>query len=165
MALLRARVAFCLSLALTVCGCGESTLSTFPSELLDVQRQAGLTRVELDGVWQGSLSAQESPARQTIHLVFTQPNALLLDGSILVRERIELGGTVSRDTFALINGVFDKPAVRFNLGQGGTLIVFEGAPVFYRGVLSENDFISGEVVSGSILIGNWEVRLRGGQSP
>ena len=159
MVLLKTTRVIFLFFILVLSACGGGTLSTLPSELLEVQRQAMLTRTVLSGSWDGVLSDQGSTASETIRLVFTQPNAISLDGSLLLRERIELGGFVSRDTFALINGVFEKPEVRFNLSSGGVMVVFEGAPVLYRGELTENNYMSGVVVADKLLIGNWEARL------
>jgi hypothetical protein len=160
MAFLRYRYMAVLT-ALLCLACGGGTLSTLPSELVDVQREANLTRNALSGVWKGNLtSIAVEQAEETIYLVFTQPDPISLSGSYLVRESIDLSGSVQRDTFALANGVFEKPNLRFNLLSGGALVVYEGAPVLYLGLLSENSFISGTVVSDDLTVGEWEARLR-----
>lgn len=166
MALLRkARLLIDLA-ALAVLACGGGTLSTLPSELLDVQREANLTRDALDGVWKGQLTSTAGEgSTETIYLVFSQPNPISLSGSYLVRERIELSGPVRRDTFALANGVFEKPDLRFNLLSGGTLVVYDGEPVLYLGLLSENSFMSGSVVAGDLTVGTWEARERTTAAP
>lgn len=160
MAFLRYRY-ITLSAALLCLACGGGNLSTLPSELVDVQREGNLTRDKLDGVWKGNLiSTSAERAGETIYLVFNQPDPISLSGSYLVRESIDLSGSVQRDTFALANGVFEKPDLRFNLLSGGALVVYEGAPVLYLGLLSENSFISGTVVSDDLTVGEWEARLR-----
>lgn len=154
-------VAGLLLLLITSCG-GGGDLTSVASPLVNVQRQANLTRETLSGTWKGEIITPDGVGRQPILLVFSQSSGFSLDGSILVGENIHIGGAVTRDTFALANGVFDKGQVRFNLSEaaGGPLILAAGNPVLFTANLSENGFMSGDVKASSLLIGFWEAFLQ-----
>ena len=148
-------------LLIASCG-GGGDLTSVASRLVNTQRQANLTRETLSGTWKGEIVAPDGVGRQSILLVFSQGSSFSLDGSFLVGENIHIGGTVSRDTFALANGVFDEGQVRFNLSEtsGGPLILASGNPVLFTANLSENGFMSGDVKASSLLIGFWEAVLQ-----
>jgi len=149
-----------LLLGLAACG-GGGDLVNVAANLMEVQRQANLTRDTLSGTWKGEIVTPDGVGRQAILLIFTQLAGFSLDGSILVGENIRIGGSVSRDTFALANGVFDKDQVRFNLYESaaGPLILASGNPVLFTARLSENTYMSGDVKASSTLIGYWEAFL------
>lgn len=149
----------CLVLFLAVfSGCGSSSLTTAATDIINTQRRANLTRDKLTGVWDGEVVSTDGIGRQTIVLEFAQGEGFDLDGSILIGSDIRIGSTVVRDTFALVNGVFKEGDIRFNLapGQAAPVIISQGEPVLFIGVLSENGFMSGDMKAGSRILGFWE---------
>jgi hypothetical protein len=95
-------------------------------------------------------------------MVFAQGEGFALDGSILVGADIRIGRAAVRDTFALVNGVFKEGDIRFNLAESvsAPVIVSEGNPVLFIGLLSENGYMSGEMQAGGVALGFWEALLR-----
>ena len=148
-------------LPLLLAGCSSGELTTLATSVVETQRDANLTLTTLSGTWKGQISTPDGVVSQAIILIFTQDAGFSLDGSQLVGEDIRLGGVVSRDTFALANGVFIGNELRFNLADkaGGAIILAEGSPVLFTGLLSENDFMSGQAKASSKLIGLWQLRL------
>lgn len=154
---------FLLPAAAFLASCGGGDLATAPSSLVDLQREANLTRTSLAGVWNGELEAEESLSKRAIIFHFRQEQGFSLQGSKLIGESIRIGGSVSRDTFEVVNGVFSEQEVRFNLAPGPDepLVVSEGAPVLFSGLLSENNYLSGRVSASGRLIGYWQADYRG----
>lgn len=161
MALLKKKLAGACLVALLAAfaGCGGGSLTTAATDIIDAQRRANLTRDKLTGLWDGEVVSTDGIGRQTIVLKFAQGEGFDLDGSILIGSDIRIGSAVVRDTFALVNGVYKEGDIRFNLAspQGSPVIVSEGEPVLFLGLLSENDFMSGEMKAGSRVLGFWEV--------
>lgn len=155
---------FLITLLLSCSSAGD--LTSVANTLVDTQRQLNLTRDTLSGVWNGTLYATDGVGSQTFLLVFHQDIGFSLDGSLLVGEDIRLGGTVSQDTFALINGVFTDNEIRFNIAPsaGGGIVVSEGDPVLFTGQLTENTFMSGQLKASDRLIGLWEL-VFGSENP
>ena len=62
------------------------------------------------------------------------------------------------DTFALVNGVFTDNQIRFNIAPSadGAIVLADGGPVLFTGLLTENKFMSGEFRASQKLIGLWE---------
>ncbi|HUU30270.1 MAG TPA: hypothetical protein VM123_20890 [archaeon] len=147
---------------LCLLGCGEGgDLTSAASALVEVQRNANLTRTTLSGTWDGHMSTSDGVARQTFILVFEESDNFSIDGSLLIGGNIHLGGRVSQDTTVLTNGVFSENQIRFNLAElsSGELILIGGDPVLFNGLLTENSFMSGELKAGSQIIGTWEAVL------
>jgi hypothetical protein len=122
------------------------------------QRQANLTKTELSGLWKGELLTPDRVGSQSFLLIFTQDAGFSLDGSKLVGEDIRLGGVVSSDTFALVDGLFTDNEIRFNIAPtaDSPIIRVDGIPVLFAGLLTENEFMSGELKASEKLIGFWE---------
>jgi len=139
-------------------GCSDGDLTSVSARLVDTQRGANLTRTQLSGLWKGELFAPDGIGSQSFLLIFVQVAGFSLDGSLLVSEEIRLGGVVSSDTFALVNGVFTNNQVRFNItpSADGAIILADGGPVLFTGLLTENTFMSGELRASEKLIGLWE---------
>ena len=146
---------------LMLASCSSGELTTLATSVVGTQREANLTLTTLTGTWKGEIVTPDGVVSQAIILLFTQDEGFSLDGSQLIGEDIRLGGVVSRDTFELANGVFIGNEVRFNLTDpaGGGIILAEGSPVLFTGLLSENSFMSGQAKASSKLIGLWQVRL------
>jgi len=147
-----------LCLVFCLLGCSSGDLTSVSASLVENQRLANLTRTALSGLWQAELSTADGTGSQSFMLIFTQDAGFSLDGSLLVGEEIRLGGTVSSDTFAVVNGVFSDNEVRFNIApsDNGIIVMAEGGPVLFFGLLTENTFMSGEVRASKNLIGFWE---------
>ncbi len=151
--------AACIVLVLAaIAGCGGGNLTTAATDIIGTQRRANLTRDKLTGLWDGEVVSTDGIGRQTIVLKFAQGDGFDLDGSILIGSEIRIGSAVVRDTFALVNGVFKEGDIRFNLAPDSTapVIVSEGEPVLFLGLLSENDFMSGELKAGGRTLGFWQ---------
>jgi hypothetical protein len=154
-------IALLLSL-LYLAGCaGGGELATAASSLVEIQREADLTRTALSGSWKGNMFSVDGVSRQTFSLVFVESSNFSLDESMLIGENILLGGGASIDTFNLLNGVFDQSLIRFNIARkkSGEMILSEGEPILFNGVLTENSFMSGELKAGPQIIGFWEAYL------
>jgi len=158
-------VSLCCMLYFLCCSGGD--LTSVSVGIVDTQRQANLTRTELSGLWKGELFTPDRVGSQSFLLIFTQDAGFTLDGSYLVGEEIRLGGVVSSDTFALVNGVFTDNEIRFNIAPagGGSIITADGSPVLFAGLLSENSFMSGELKASEKLIGFWEAAFSEETSP
>lgn len=141
-----------------VLGCSEGDLTSVSEKLVDTQRRANLARTELSGLWKGELFTPDHIGSQSFLLIFTQDVVFSLDGSLLVGEEIRLGGVVCRDTFALVNGIFTDNEIRFNIAPSadGAIVLADGGPVLFTGLLTENTFMSGEFRASQKLIGLWE---------
>ena len=148
-------------------GCGGGSLTTAATEIIDTQRRANLTRDKLTGTWDGEVITPDGIGRQTVVMVFAQGEGFALDGSFLVGTDIRIGRAAVRDTFALVNGVFKQGDIRFNLADSLTapVIVSEGSPVLFTGLLSENGYMSGEMKAGGVTLGFWEALLRSDTAP
>ena len=146
-----------LLLAITA-GCGGGSLTTAATDIIDTQREANLTRDRLTGLWEGEVRSTDGVGSQTVLLKFAQGEGFNLDGSFLVGSDISIGTAVARDTFSLVNGVFKAGDIRFNLALSGSslVIVSEGEPVLFTGLLSEDDYMSGRMKAGSRTLGYWE---------
>jgi hypothetical protein len=154
-------IALLLSL-LCLAGCaGSGELATAASSLVEIQREANLTSTALSGTWKGNMLSVDGVSRQTFLLVFVESSSFSLDGSMLIGENIPLGGGASTDTFNLLNGVFNQNLIRFNIAgkESGEMILSDGEPVLFNGVLTENSFMSGELKAGPQTIGFWEAYL------
>ncbi len=158
--------ALALSLA-----CSSGDLTSASSALVEAQRQANLSRISLAGNWRGTLTAADGISRESFTLIFAESEDFGLDSSLLVGHDIRLGAGLGKDTFALVNGLFQEGRLRFNLAPRGSseLVLMGGAPVLFDGELTENSFMSGEFHSGPVLAGSWEARLvqsgSGGRTP
>lgn len=147
-----------LSFLIGFLGCSGGDLTSVSAQLVDTQRRVNLTRTGLSGLWKGELFTPDRGGTQSFLLIFTQQTGFSLDGSLLIGEDIHLGGVVSRDTFALVNGVFTKNELRFNItpSADGAIVLADGGPVLFTGLLTENTFMSGELTASKKLIGFWE---------
>jgi hypothetical protein len=157
-------VATLVVLLASLTSCGGGSLTTAATDLIDAQRRSNLTRDKLTGLWDGEVVSTDGVGRQSIVLDFAQGEGFDLDGSILIGSDIRIGSAVVRDTFAMVNGVYKEGDIRFNLAPpaGSPVIISEGEPVLFIGLLSENGFMSGEMKAGGRLLGLWEAIFSNG---
>ena len=160
MALLSSKRLAAAGLCCILCslGCAGGDLTSVPVGIVDTQREANLTRTELSGLWEGELFTPDRVGSQSFLLIFNQDAGFSLDGSKLVGEDIRLGGVVTSDTFALVDGLFTDNEIRFNIAptEDSPVIRVDGIPVLFAGLLTENAFMSGELKASEKLIGFWE---------
>lgn len=149
-------------LAALVIGCASSAdLGLVASSVVEIQRLSNMTRTTMTGTWTGYLYSSES-AKQRIYLIITQGEDITLSSSsLMVLEDMQVGGTVSQDSFFIYNGVFSVSdyRLRFNIADvnsGGLALDPSGKPLLFNGLLSENTFVSGEYTAGDQVLGAWE---------